>query len=227
MSGMVRYMNNTLGDITSEYVYIQPVDERDMSLIGGEITALTARTGDTDFCVITVPVKDWNSDLTPWEAAPVFGSKDFGSGAADTLKDIEGIVEQFESKHSGTARKYIICGYSLAGLFALWSVYNTDIFEAAVAASASVWYPGWKEYAAEHEAMARAVYLSLGDKEEKTKNKVMSTVGNAMRAQYELLQTQGIRSVLEWNEGNHFADSDIRVAKGMAWVRNELKHMQI
>jgi predicted alpha/beta superfamily hydrolase len=114
----------------------------------------------------------------------------------------------------------ILGGYSLAGLFALWAGYQTDRFEGIAAASPSVWYPQWIDYASEKKPLAKSVYLSLGDKEEKAKNPVMAQVGNALRKQHELLTEQKINTILEWNAGNHFVDSDKRMAKGFAWLIN-------
>lgn len=34
------------------------------------------------------------------------------------------------------------------------------------------------------------------------------------------LSDSGIRCTLEWNEGNHFRDSDMRMARGFAWLLN-------
>jgi predicted alpha/beta superfamily hydrolase len=116
-----------------------------------------------------------------------------------------------------------IGGYSLAGFFALWAAYQTDMFMGAVAASPSVWFPGWIEYAQSHQVKAGSVYLSLGDKEEKTRNPVMRTVGDNIRRQYELLQADPGCSdcILEMNQGNHFKEPDIRTAKGFAWLLNK------
>ena len=116
----------------------------------------------------------------------------------------------------------ILGGYSLAGLFALWASYQTDRFEGIVAASPSVWFPKWIEYATINKPLAKSIYLSLGDKEEKTKNPVMAQVGNAIRKQEELLKGQVEKTILEWNPGNHFVDSEKRMAKGFAWVMNSL-----
>ena len=119
----------------------------------------------------------------------------------------------------GTAH-VILGGYSLAGLFALWASYQTDKFEGIVAASPSVWFPKWIEYAKDNKPLSKSIYLSLGDKEEKTKNPVMAQVGNAIRRQNELLKGQNVNTILEWNPGNHFIDSEKRTAKGFAWVMN-------
>ena len=58
----------------------------------------------------------------------------------------------------------------------------------------------------------------LYDREEKTRNPVMATVGDNIRKAHELLKAQGVNTVLEWNPGNHFKDPDIRMAKGFEWV---------
>ena len=70
---------------------------------------------------------------------------------------------------------------------------------------------------ANEEIKTGRVYLSLGDKEEKTKNPVMGRVGDAIRSGYDLLKDK-IDVTLEWNEGNHFREPDLRTAKGFAWL---------
>lgn len=74
----------------------------------------------------------------------------------------------------------------------------------------------------EHEIKSETVYLSLGDREEKTRNSVMSQVGNCIRMGYEWLIEHGINCNLEWNQGNHFREPDIRIAKAFAWVMEEI-----
>lgn len=118
------------------------------------------------------------------------------------------------------SRRYVIGGYSLAGLFSLWAAYQTDIFSGVAAASPSIWFPGFKEYMEENPIRSSTVYLSLGDKEEKTRNSVMAKVGERIRDAYENLQESGVNCVLEWNAGNHFKDAEVRTAKGFSWVVN-------
>ena len=52
--------------------------------------------------------------------------------------------------------KYILGGYSLAGLFSLWSAYQTDIFSGISAVSPSVWIKGWIPFAESHEIKSRS-----------------------------------------------------------------------
>ena len=213
------------GNKDSLNYFIQMTDENDMEVMDGEIEAVRCLTGNDDWCVVTVKVDDWFQDLTPWEAPPVFGKTPFGSGASDTLK---AITDELLPKLEKPGRRFYIAGYSLAGLFALWSMYESDAFCGAAAASPSVWYPGWIEYSEKREAELPGdrkvpVYLSLGDREEKTKNQVMAKVGNCIKRQAEIFEESGRAHTLEWNKGNHFVDSDKRTAKGIAWTLESTK----
>ncbi len=204
------------GDPAAKTLFVQLTDEHDLSLMDCEAEALRHLSGTEDWCLLAVPVADWNSDLTPWTAPPAFGRQPFGDGAQRTLDRLE--KELLPGLQTVEGRQLCLCGYSLAGLFALWAVYQTKLFSAAVAASPSVWYPGWIDYARQRQPLAGRIYLSLGDREEKTRNPVMAAVGEAIREQHRLLQEARIPCALEWNPGNHFVQSDLRVARGMAWV---------
>ena len=199
-------------------ILIQPVDDSDQKGLEHELAVLTERAGD-NLLFAAFPVNNWFQDLSPWKAPAVFGRDDFGDGAEATLELIR------QELLPGLIRRYglagdepvIIGGYSLAALFALWCAYRTDIFAAAAAASPSVWFPGWIDYAERNHPKAGHIYLSLGDKEEKARNRTMAAVGDCIRMQDKLLAEGGIHHTLEWNEGNHFRDSDIRCARGFAW----------
>ena len=74
------------------------------------------------------------------------------------------------------------------------------------------------DYCKSNPPQTGAVYLSLGDKEEKTRNPVMATVGESIKCLYSDLMVSGVPCTLEWNEGNHFRNPDIRMAKGFSWL---------
>ena len=198
------------GDPDAPSVLIQMVDDHDLEGMESEVAEIRNLT-DKRFYLIAVKVQNWNTDLSPWNAPAVFGKDAFGAGAADTLEEVLKLC-------ADQKKIYIIGGYSLAGLFALWAVYQTNVFAAVAAASPSVWFPGFIEYMKERRPQAASVYLSLGDKEEKTRNPVMAAVDSRIREAHELLRGQGVDTVLEWNPGNHFRDADIRTAKAFAWA---------
>ena len=198
------------GDPAASAVLVQMADDHDLAVLENEAALIRELTGN-DFRLIAVKVDDWNHDLSPWKAPAVFGNESFGDGAERTLSEVLKLLSGIDRSPlpgdgrmdaSGTERTYYIGGYSLAGLFTLWAVYQTDLFAGAAAASPSIWF------------------LSLGDREEKTRNPVMSQVGSCIRSAHTLLEYRGVRCILEWNKGNHFKDPDLRTAKAFAWVMN-------
>ena len=230
------------GDPAASTVLVQMADDHDLAVLEKEAALIRELSGKA-FRLIAVKVNDWNHDLSPWKAPAVFGNESFGDGAEHTLSEVLKLLADIDKTHlpgkdktnlpgdsrmdvsknskmdlSGTERTYYIGGYSLAGLFALWAVHQTDLFAGAAAASPSVWFPGFLDYMKEHEIRTKSVYLSLGDREEKTRNPVMSQVGSCIRSAHTLLEERGLRCTLEWNKGNHFKDPDRRTAKAFAWV---------
>ena len=208
----------------TEYILIQPVDENDISVLDNEVKYIEENT-DRNFSLVAFKIEDWNSELTPWEMPLLRGKGNFGDGATRTLEFIKNELIPALSEYTNTENKeikYILGGYSLAGLFSLWSGYQTDIFEGIAAVSPSVWYKKWIEYVETEKTLSEKIYLSLGDTEEKTKHQILSKIGDNIRKQHEILENSGnVKTVLEWNEGNHFKNPDIRTAKGFLWVMNK------
>lgn len=177
---------------------------------GDPLSALRSRA-EAGFVYAALEVGDWDRDLSPWPAPPAFGKVPFGGQARATLDQLlSDALPRFDP-----ALPRVLGGYSLAGLFALWAHYETDAFAAVAAASPSVWYPGWDAYADAHVPRG-AAYLSLGRQEPRTRNRQMAAVGDAIRRQADRFRS--IPSILEWNEGNHFAEPDVRMAKGFCWT---------
>ena len=212
---------STYGDSGSDTLLIQMVDDHDLEVIEKEAALIRELSGGQNFCLKAVKVKSWSHDLSPWPAPAVFGNEGFGDGAAQTLLFLQDEVLSNLPKNSASAiSRVYIGGYSLAGLFALWAGYQTDCFDGIAAASPSIWFPGFLEYMRNNRIRTEAVYLSLGDREEKTKNPLMSQVGNAIRDAETILKKEGKECILEWNKGNHFKQPNLRTAKAFAWLMN-------
>lgn len=201
-----------------EYLLLQPADANDRKEMDTEVEAIRKAT-DARFVLVAIHIDRWFDELPPWPAPPVFGKRPFGDGAAQTLEDIQLIISELKRTKTvpETGVRVLLGGYSLAGLFALWAGYQHP-FDGIVAASPSIWYQGWTAYAEQHPPRAAAFYLSLGDREDHSRTKIMTTVSRCIRRQHELLEAAGVRTVLEWNEGNHFQDNGLRTAKGFAWL---------
>ena len=202
------------GNPDAPVVLLEPQGGHDPVSEQKEYELIREFSGREDFLLVTVPVDSWNRDLSPWNAPPVFGKEPFGDGAKETLRRIE---EELIPAFSGD-RIFLLGGYSLAGLFALWAAYESGRFSGVAACSPSVWFPGFMDFQENHEIRTDTVYLSLGDREEKAKNRVFAAVGDCIRESDRLMRKRGVNCLLEWNQGNHFVDGEIRTAKGFAWL---------
>lgn len=206
---------------------LQPVDEHDREELDTEMEWIVGHT-TVDFRFIAVHVDRWFDELAPWPAPPVFGKTPFGNGAAKTLDSLRQVVSEEQQRMATSVEammKVIIGGYSLAGLFALWAGYQPDQpFDAVVAASPSVWYQDWLDYAAAHQPLSGTFYLSLGDREERSRTPILTTIASAIRRQQQLLEQANVVNTLEWNSGNHFQDNGQRTAKGFVWTMENLLH---
>ena len=201
------------GNPDADTVLIQLTGDHELSVLKNEVEEIRKRTS-TDFRLIAAKVDDWNYELSPWKAPAVFGNEDFGDGAVRTL-------EQILTLCTDKSRTYYIGGYSLAGLFSLWAAYQTDVFSGIAAASPSVWFPGFIDYMKEYKIKSKNVYLSLGNKEEKTRNPVMAKVGDCIREGHAWIKAEGVNCTLEWNQGGHFKEPMTRTARAFAWVMQQ------
>lgn len=181
-----------------------------------EVNTLT----DKDFSLAVFDVTDWNAQFSPWTAPAVFGKDAFLGKGNDTLRFLEDdFLPEVKSKFPESV--VFLTGYSLAGLFSLWALCESEKFNGAVCCSSSLWFDKWDEYASLHRIKSPStIYMSLGDREEKTKNKVMAKVGDRTRRQAKILKEDPNVEKLyfEWNEGGHFDEPLKRVAKGIARI---------
>lgn len=209
-----------------EYILLQPVNDHEMENLDRQVSLIKKEIPES-FIFVAFLVEQWNQELSPWNAPPVFGAEGFGDGAGEMLQFIREKILPFvtEQYACGSDLPVILGGYSLAGLFALWSACQTEVLSAVAAVSPSVWFPGWNAYTQEHKFRTDRIYLSLGRKEEKTRNKIMATVGDCIRELHQRLMESGTTSVLEWNDGNHFQESDLRCAKGFIWCVRNIGHI--
>ena len=211
------------GEKNASFLLIQPVDDHDLAELDAEVRYIGEHAA-VPFLLAAVPVENWNDDLSPWPAPPVFGNQPFGGGAEETLRKIQDkVIPALRSEFSLPKDvRLILGGYSLAALFALWAVCQTHRFSAAAAASPSVWFQNWISYASSHAVQTNHVYLSLGDREEKTRNQQMAKVKDCIIETHAVLR-KNTDCTLEWNEGNHFKDPDKRICKALLWCINRIK----
>ena len=189
---------------------------------GGEVYERCRELDCPPFTLVAIGGLDWNRELSPWKCdGCVRGAEPFGGQASGFLDELlNQIIPQAESSLLCPPTWRGIAGYSLAGLFSLWALWQTDTFDRAASASGSLWFPHVIDYAHEHTMpnAPDAVYLSLGKKETKTPNRMMRHVLDDTRAMEELFIERDIPTTLELNPGNHFAQTDLRMARGIRWI---------
>ena len=177
------------------------------------------------FCSRLSRWESWNDALSPWP--PCVGKARLRRRSwGCTLRFLtEQVIPTLEQQFPLPENvKIILGGYSLAGLFALWASTQTDLFYGVAAASPSVWFLGWMEFEQQRPIQAQHVYLSLGDKEERTKNTIMAAVGDNIRAAGRLTE-RGADCTLEWNSGGR-PRTDLRATKSIS-VGDRGTHMTI
>ena len=209
------------GEPHAEYLLLQMTGEHELQSMDHEVTVIAQSAHH--FLFAAIPVKSWNDELSPWEAPAVWGKESFGGNAAGTLRFLtEQVIPTLKQQFALPENvRIILGGYSLAGLFALWASTQTALFSDVAAASPSVWFPGWMEFEQQHPIQAQRIYLSLGDREEHTKNLTMAAVGDNIRALHRELAGRSKDCTLEWNGGGHFKDADLRTARAFRWVMEE------
>ena len=209
------------GEAHSEYLLLQMTGEHELQSMDHEVAAIAQSS--RKYLFAAVPGASWNDALSPWEAPAVWGKESFGGNAADTLRFLtEQAIPTLNQQYPLPENvKIILGGYSLAGLFALWASTQTKLFYGVAAASPSVWFPDWMEFEQQRLIQTQHIYLSLGDKEDHTKNAVMAVVGDNIRTLHSQLTERGADCILEWNSGGHFKDTDLRTARAFRWVMEE------
>lgn len=166
---------------------------------------------------------DWNRELSPWSTPKAFrDGADFGGQASALLDVLTHQIIPLTEKYLRCAPEFRgIAGYSLASLFALWAVYQTDLFDWAASISGSLWFDGFLDFMRTNTPKAKLVYLSLGDREKAVKNPRLAAVEDCTVQAVELLRAQGVLTVFKVNRGGHFRDIPTRIARGIQELKEK------
>ena len=174
------------------------------------------------FTLVTISGLTWDCDMAPWDIPPISKNDTPCAGGADEYLRLltEEIIPKTERLLAGGVSWRGIAGYSLAGLFALYSVYQTDLISRVACMSASFWFPDFKEYILSHtmEGGTSHFYFSLGDKESHTKNPYLKSVQKNTEALASFYKQNGFDTVFMLNPGNHYQNAALRTAAGILWI---------
>lgn len=169
---------------------------------------------------------NWDHDLSPWHCPPIYKDDPPFTGGADEYLTLllSEILPRSGELIKGAPSHVCIAGYSLAGLFALYALYKCDVFDRAASISGSLWFPNFREYATGNsiKKLPDKIYLSLGDREAGTRNRLLKTVRENTEIITEHYRQLDIKVSFELNPGNHFKDAEIRSAKGIMAIISDV-----
>lgn len=216
--------------VEGKHIYLYGEKEVDAPLVivntfegtGNDVYMALEEIINLPVCLAVISDINWDDEMSPWESEALSKHDSPCTGGADKyLQSLtKDIIPAIKNELGYEPKQTIIAGYSLAGLFAIYSLYNTDLFTSAVSASGSMWFPDFVDFTKKNvfRKTPKKVYFSLGDKEAKTRHPLLSTVENKTLELFEDFKNRGIETIFESNPGNHFRDASLRLAKGIAWV---------
>lgn len=189
---------------------------------GQKVFEAAQAAGCPPFTLVAISNLDWNHDMVPWDSPPAFKSAEPCIGGADDYLRllIDEIIPTAEEKITGVPSWRGIAGYSLAGLFALYAIYQTDLFSRVGSMSGSLWFPRMKDYIFSHEPKRwpDCMYFSLRDKESKTRNPFLRSVRQNTDEIHAFYQSKGIDTVFQLNPGNHYNHAVEHTAADLCWL---------
>ena len=189
---------------------------------GQKVYEAAQAAGCPPFTLVAISDLEWNHDMVPWDSPPAFKNAEPCTGGADEYLRLltEEIIPATERELPRPPRWRGIAGYSLAGLFALYAICQTDLFSRVGSMSGSLWFPSVKEYIFSHEPKRwpDCMYFSLGDKESKTQNPILKSVQQNTEEIHAFYQSKSIDTVLQQNPGNHYNHAVERTAAGLCWL---------
>lgn len=189
---------------------------------GGQAAAALRQAGSPPCTLVAVSGLDWSRDMPPWDAPPLApGEAPFAGGAGEYLDRLLGtILPKAESGLALPPAWRGIAGYSLAGLFAVYALYRTDVFCRAASVSGSLWYPGLLEFVQGHapKRLPERLYFSVGDRECRARSPSLQRVQANAEWLARFYRAQGVETCFVLNPGGHSSHAARRTAAGIAWL---------
>lgn len=189
---------------------------------GNQVFQKLQASGCPDFTLVAVSNLEWDHDMAPWDIPPISKKNPPCTGGAGDYLNLllHKIMPEAEKVVPGKPAWRGIAGYSLAGLFAMYAIYQTDVFSRVASMSGSLWFPGIKEYLFSHEAKRKpdCLYFSLGNRECRTRNQFLKCVQQNTEEIETFYKSRGIDILFQLNPGNHYKNTVERTAAGIEWI---------
>lgn len=99
--------------------------------------------GCPSLILVTISDLNWNDDIVPWDSPPAFKNAESCTGGADDYLRLltEEIIPTAETEIARVPSWCGLAGYSLAGPFVLYAIYQTDLFFHVGSMSGSLCFP--------------------------------------------------------------------------------------
>ncbi len=162
---------------------------------------------------------NWAQDMAPFcmkalnaSASPLLG------GADPFLAElVNTVIPKAEAVFALHPKYRVLCGYSLAGLFALFALYRTSVFSRIGSFSGSLWVPDFSEFYLKNSLKIKPerIYLSLGDQEKKSSHPLLKTIEDKTAEALCYYRSLGISCAFELNNGGHDHNVAWRCARGI------------
>lgn len=189
---------------------------------GDKVYQALYKCGCPNFTLVAISELSWNHDMAPWYVPPISKNDTPCTGGADGYLRLltKEIIPRAEELIQGRVLWRGLAGYSLAGLFAVYSLYQTQFFSRIASMSGSFWFPDFMEYVFSHELKKRpkCIYFSLGDLECQTKNPYLKTVQGTTEKIECFYAQRGIDTTFQLNPGNHYKNAVQRTVEGILWI---------
>lgn len=192
--------------------------KRYVYIIGGEDCASSFPLSFPDTVFVSIKVEEWNRYLSPYKAENPFRKGEFFDGEGDVLLSSikDELVPRVENNEDDIQR-YLV-GYSMGGLFSLYSSLVSDLWDGVGSVSGSLWFEDFDTFVSKNVPSTKKIYLSLGKKEKESSNKVLKSVEDKTKVIYDTLMTENIECTFVLNEGGHFQDEEKRIRDAISFL---------
>ncbi len=165
------------------------------------------------------------SEYTPWpELAIRPGAPDFGGQLEQYHRELTSrILPTLIEEYTLDPKSLAYGGYSLGGLAAVMSLWETEAFASVFSLCGSFWYPGVADFVEEHSPLndSARVYLQNGTREgEGHNNRLSEATTYAQRVHTALRASCGAETVLD-DYGHHDRQTE-RFCAVLRWVEQGL-----
>lgn len=178
------------------------------------------------FLLVGVPPLNRLSQYTPWPAKALHERfADFGGKGEEYLDYLEKVLIPSVNKElfgNVPPAKTALLGHSLGGLFGIYTLYKTDVFDYVVSISGSFWYPEWDEFVKKNAPVNKkaSVFLSSGEDEGKDAHDIKRNAAQATKDTYEALLNHLPQGNIEmqWNSYGHHENIPLKLSGALAYL---------